>query len=48
MQPCLRSNFASHELADWLLALLVGAHALGRVVDDLPQGWRWRDVVRRE
>ncbi|MFC4193240.1 hypothetical protein ACFQFS_09620 [Novosphingobium lubricantis] len=37
-----------HAIGGLLLALLVGAHALGRVVDDLPQGWRWRDVVRRE
>lgn len=37
-----------HAIGGLLLALLVGARALGRVVDDLPQGWRWRDVVRRE
>lgn len=37
-----------HAIGGLLLALLVGAHAFGRAMDELPEGWRWRDLTRRE
>lgn len=37
-----------HAIGGLLLALLVGAHAFGRAMDELPEGWRWRDLANRE
>lgn len=37
-----------HAIGGLLLALLVGAHAFGRAMDELPAGWRFRDFTNRE
>ena len=37
-----------HAIGGLLLALLVGAHAFGRAMDELPEGWRWRYLANRE
>lgn len=37
-----------HAIGGLLLALLVGAYAFGRAMDELPEGWRWRDLTNRE
>ena len=37
-----------HAIGGLLLALLVGAHAFGRAMDELPEGWRWRDLTNRQ
>lgn len=37
-----------HAIGGLLLALLVGAFAVGRALDELPAGWRWRDLTNRQ